>query len=188
MINIKKAGLQSVVAVTLLMGNIDAPSMDAFYEDDASFNEVASALTSGWGWGISSAHARNDRNCTSMDECFDIVGSRPDSYEERWLNERNNPDSRDTINYDDYDGRHDGGGGGGNREQYIKQCNERVSAAVENCKDTYMGYTTTAGILCGRISWGIGAATCGGGATSLVYKAHKWCDAQGTKMKERECN
>lgn len=48
---------QTALAVTLMMGNITAPTEQGFYEDDAGFNQVSASMESGWGWGFNKAQA-----------------------------------------------------------------------------------------------------------------------------------
>ncbi|WDE11288.1 hypothetical protein [Thalassomonas haliotis] len=50
---------QTALAVTLLMGNITAPTEQGYYEDDAGFNQVSVNMESGWGWGFNQAQAAN---------------------------------------------------------------------------------------------------------------------------------
>lgn len=63
---------QTALAVTLLMGNITAPTEESFYEDDAGFNQVSVSMESGWGWGFNQAQAGNDRT-----GCWDTTEWEP---------------------------------------------------------------------------------------------------------------
>ena len=57
MSNYIKKIMPSTIAIALSMGNITPPTKDDFYEDDSDFHKISSGLNTGWGWGISKAHA-----------------------------------------------------------------------------------------------------------------------------------
>lgn len=186
----KKAGLQSVIAITLLMGNISTPSMDVFYEDDASFNEVATALTSGWGWGISSAHAKGDPNCTSMDECYGTTHQPPDTHDVQWWLDRLSPDSRDTTDYDDRHRDNNGGGGSSNSKntnnKRIEECKTEKLVAKNNCLTTAETLFVSAAAMCLKFRHFGVVAACEGIAVVAKVNATGDCDENYQKA-IRQC-
>lgn len=61
-------------------------------------------------------------------------------------------------------------------------CTSDAEAAISSCKSTYFTYTTSAGVLCGRITFGLGASFCGAVASTLIYNAMEWCENQGENL------
>ena len=189
------------LAAALLMGNITAPSTnEGYYEDDQDFSVASISNISGWGWGFNNAHADPRTNCVAT-ECdttasgdWGVTIEPYDSWDD-W-DPWGDQSSSDTNDDGDTGSSGGGGGSGGSSnpgadqeriKECIKECKNNVAQEVTTCKDSYMYYTTGAGVLCGRITFGLGQSFCGAAVGTLVYKAHKWCDDQGAAKVTREC-
>ncbi|MCG9733849.1 hypothetical protein L1D51_07570 [Pseudoalteromonas shioyasakiensis] len=110
-----------------------------------------------------------------------VCGDHP-KYTPRWT-KTVNVDANDIVEIDPIQSFHFGVNCTGKEIVYRDdQCEENVRLTVNSCKDTYFFTTTAAGVLCGRITWGIGATFCGAVGSALVHKAMNWCDVQGEKL------